>query len=104
MGVRPVRRTAASAALALGALALVPIQPADAAERCVTKDEFHQVRRDMRIAKVHRIFDSDGRQVYDIGHFEKRSYTPCTDRRLGWVSVSFKDGHVSSKDAYWGSR
>ena len=67
-----------------------------------TKTEFRAVKRDMRQARVHRIFDSDGKQLYDIGHYEKRSYTPCTDRRFGWLYVSYKDGRVASKDVSWG--
>lgn len=96
-----MKKIAAAAALSLGVWLLVPIQHADAAERCVTRVEFRKVKVGMKKARVHSIFDSSGRKSYSVGRFESRNYTPCTDRQFGWVVVSYKDGRVYAKDASW---
>ena len=106
-----MRRLAATAALAVGAVLLVPVQPADAgakagaggkAERCVTRAEYRKVHDGLRKARVHRIFDSAGTRSWLEGRYEIRNYTPCTDRQFGYVTVNYKDGRVDAKRAYWG--
>src|SRR4051812_23134443 len=101
-----MRRVAATAALALGAWLLVPVQHADASpkagERCVTHEEYRKVHDGMRKARVRRIFDSAGHRSWLAGRYEIRVYTPCTDRRFGWINVSYKDGRVEAMRAFWG--
>jgi hypothetical protein len=72
------------------------------AERCVTRTEYRKVHDGFTKARVHRIFDSAGTQTLLEGRYEIRNYTPCSDRRFGWVNVSYKEGRVTAKQAYWG--
>jgi hypothetical protein len=97
-----MRRLAAIAALSLGAWLLTPVQHADASERCVTHAEYKKVHKSMTKARVHRIFDSAGKQYWAEGRYEIRVYTPCTDRRFGWVHVNYKEGRVVAKSVNWG--
>jgi hypothetical protein len=101
-----MRRVAAAAVLALGAWLLVPVQHADAGskggERCVTHEEYRKVHEGMRKTRVERIFDAAGHQSWRTGRYEIRVFTPCTDRRFGWINVNYKDAHVDAKRAFWG--
>jgi hypothetical protein len=101
-----MKRVAAAAALVLGAWLLIPIQHADAgskaSERCVTRDEYRKVHNGLKKARVIRIFDSPGRQMWLEGRYEIRSFVPCSSRQFGYVNVNFKDGRVVAKRAFWG--
>jgi hypothetical protein len=101
-----MKRVAAAATLILGAWLLVPVQHADASskggERCVTHDEYRKVHDGLTKTRVQGIFDSAGQRNWREGRYEIRSYTPCTDRRFGWVTVNYKDGRVVAKRVYWG--
>ena len=66
---------------------------------CVTKDEFHKVKRHMSKHRVKRIFDTGGRQEFRSGRYSSREYNAC--RRFGSVWVDYKSGDVSGKMAIW---
>jgi hypothetical protein len=91
-------------ALALAAASVGIIAPdAHAARPCVTKAEYRAVHDGMTKHRVHRIFDTRGRQeaFARSGRFtsEVRSYRTC--RRGSAVSVSFGNRRVTAKSAVW---
>ena len=49
-------------AVALVTLAFAPIAAADT-PGCVTRSEYRAINKDDSIARVHRIFDTDGRKI-----------------------------------------
>jgi hypothetical protein len=76
---------------------------------CVTRTEFRNVEKGMRIGRVHDRFDTNGRQDY---YWSATSYSPaaqgrhynaCT--RYGTVYVDYERRNgvwkVTSKSAYW---
>src|SRR5262245_44236631 len=67
-------------ALALVARALVSMSSADT-HGCVPRSEFRAVHKEYSIARVHRIFDTDGRKIGGAtgGGFtsQVRSYRTC---------------------------
>jgi hypothetical protein len=70
---------------------------------CVTRAEYRHVHKGMAKARVHRIFDVDGKRQA-IAHSggstsEIRSYRTCI--RFSSVAVSYGNGHVNGKSAVW---
>lgn len=103
---RSVALAGAAAALALGTTVVVSSPASADTGGCVTKAEFHKIRRDMQRDRVHRIFDTRGRQVstFWIGgdHYSTRDYRACRHPRWSSVSVDYVNGEVDGKFAYWG--
>lgn len=104
--IRAAAATGAGAALALGTV-VVTTAPASAdTSGCVTKREFRKVHMGMKRERVHRIFDTRGRQTYTfwIGgdHYSSREYRACRHPRWSIVSVDYVNGRVDGKFAYWG--
>jgi hypothetical protein len=103
---RAVAIAGVAAGFALGTT-VVASSPASAdTGGCVTKSEFHKIRKNMQRDRVHRIFDTRGRQVstYWIGgdHYSTRDYRACQHPRYSIVSIDYVNGHVDGKFAYWG--
>ena len=104
---KATRLTIAAATLALVGVPLVGVGPASAdTPGCVSKAEYKKATHGMQKAKVHRIFDTSGRQssTYNISgtHYETRDYKPCTNPKYGFVGIDYKNGKVDGKYAYWG--
>ena len=109
---------ASVASLAIAGLGVAPAMADDAAtttknassaergSRCVTKSEFRKVKRGMKMKRVHRIFDTRGKQsyFYTIGgdRYTGREYKACHHPKWSLVSVDFKNGRETGKFAYWG--
>ncbi|MGH3358934.1 MAG: hypothetical protein ACRDO7_09020 [Nocardioidaceae bacterium] len=76
------------------------------ASSCVSKKEYRKVQRGTRIRRVHRIFDTRGKQTstFTIGgvRYQSREYKPCSSQRWGFVSIDYKNGRSTDKYAYWG--
>lgn len=104
--VRGVAAVGAGAALALGSTVVVSSPAAADTPGCVTKSEFRKVRKDMKRERVHRIFDTNGRQTYTywIGgdHYSGREYRACRHPRWSIVQVDYVNARVDGKFAYWG--
>ncbi len=96
------RTIAAGTMLALS-LSIGPslASPAEASAGCVTKKEFRNVTKGMGIERVHRIFDTKGRQLFVMSGYQSREYKVCGSQ-YGFVMVEFKNRKLSSKSAYWG--
>lgn len=108
----------AVAGLALSGLAIAPAtadhaagtssktSTAERGSHCVTKKEFRRVKRHLKMKRVHRVFDTRGKQsyFYTIGgtRYTGRDYKACHHPRYSLVSVDFKNGRVTGKFAYWG--
>ena len=94
-------------ALATSIALLAPVAvaaPASASEAYVTKAEFKQVKKGMPLAKVHRIFDTKGKQSF-IGYgYQSREYKTASE--YGFVMIDFKKRNgvwrLQSKSAFWG--
>lgn len=73
---------------------------------CVSRAEFRRVEKTMQIARVHRIFDTSGKQTSVGFGYQSREYKACSDPKYGFVYVDYqrRDGtwRVTSKYAYWG--
>ncbi|QBR91400.1 hypothetical protein [Nocardioides euryhalodurans] len=106
-----MKRRLVTVLIALTGFAVVaPMAPATAdTPSCVSRSEFRKVRQNMSKAKVHRIFDVDGRReaISHSGayHAQVRSYKGCGQG--SYVSVAFdKAGanpwKLSAKSASWG--
>lgn len=100
-GGNTMKKFAAAVAMGIGALVLAPVQPADAATNCVSKAEFRKVTHGMTKTRVHRIFDTAGKQSFVMGGYESREYKTCTSR-YGFVYVDYDHKKVDSKSAFWG--
>jgi hypothetical protein len=94
-------------ALSLVALALAPLAAADT-PGCVTRSEYRAVHKDHSIARVHRIFDTDGRKIGGAkgGGFasQVRSYRTC--RPLSSVVIQYDRSRgtiwrITAKSAIW---
>jgi hypothetical protein len=89
---------------------IAPMAPANAdTPSCVSRSEYRKVRNNMAMAKVHRIFDVNGRResIAHAGRFhaQVRSYNGCG--QWSFVSIAFdKTGSnpwkLSAKSAVWG--
>jgi hypothetical protein len=98
--------TVAGSALALGSIVATPnVASADTAG-CVTKTEFRKIHKGMKRERVHRIFDTNGRQSYTfwIGgdHYSGRTYRACRHPQWSIVTVDYVNARVEGKFAYWG--
>jgi hypothetical protein len=108
---RAIAAILTATAVALPTVALTA-SPASASEPYVTKAEFRQVTRGMKITRVHRIFDVKGRQtIYSpaypsIGIAAEQTREYRTKSSWGFVDIDYKrkDGTwvVVRKSAYWG--
>src|SRR5262245_53834430 len=94
-------------ALALVALAFAPISSADT-HGCVTRSEFRAIHKDSSIARVHRIFDTDGRKIGGAkgGGFvsQVRSYRTCRPRSSVVIQYDRSRGTIlklTAKSAVW---
>jgi hypothetical protein len=90
---------------ATGVVAIGAAYPAAAdTPGCVSRAEFDQVTHGMSRARVHEIFDIDGKQISSVesnGHLMTiRKYLPCTHN--SYVAVIYSDAHEIDKDAHWG--
>ena len=98
-----MRRVACAVVLLLAALTGAA-QPAQAeAGACVNPGEFGQVHKGMTKHRVHRIFDTRGRQIAFSRHgrftSEIRRYRGCPNHST--VSIGYGNGRVRSKSASW---
>ncbi|MGH3484796.1 MAG: hypothetical protein ACRDPQ_16375 [Nocardioidaceae bacterium] len=104
--VRGVAAVGAGAALALGSTVALSSPAAADTPGCVTKTEFRKIHKGMKRERVHRIFDTNGRQTYTfwIGgdHYSSREYRACRHPRWSLVSIDYKNARVDGKFAYWG--
>ena len=94
-------------ALAFAPLAFAPLAAADT-PGCVTRSEYRAVYEDDSIARVHRIFDTDGRKIGGAkgGGFvsQVRSYRTC--RPLSSVVIQYDRSRgtiwkLTAKSADW---
>lgn len=99
---RSIRDTARMRSLActtfvllLGLVAPVAAQ----ADDCVSEQEFKKVKRGISERRVTAIFDTNGHVIFRGGGFVVREYLACV--QYAQVKVSFKDGRVNRKDAYF---
>lgn len=105
--LKPLKTVGVAMALALPLVGFGLVESAQAdTAGCVTKSEFRNVSRGMSKTRVHNIFDTSGRQTYfSSGYgtrYESREYKACVHPRWSFIDVSFKNGKVDSKSAYWG--
>jgi CRISPR/Cas system CMR-associated protein Cmr3 (group 5 of RAMP superfamily) len=95
---------AAAAVMASGVVASAPAASADTAG-CVSKTEYKKVSKGTNMQRVHRIFDTAGRQSYVGYGSQLREYKPCGSR-YGFVHITYdkRNGawYLDSKSAYWG--
>jgi hypothetical protein len=98
----------AALAVVIAGLALVPTASADT-PGCVTKAEFRKVSKGDGIRRVHRIFDTKGKQTaYMSGSayypaWQSRQYRGCPSYSIVSVDYERKAGvwRVVSKFAVW---
>ncbi|MDP9444756.1 MAG: hypothetical protein M3P83_10610 [Actinomycetota bacterium] len=99
-----MKKVAAALALSIGLLSAAAM-PAHATHDCVSKAEFKKANEGMGKKRVHRLFDTAGKQVsiYKGGGetYESREYKPCTGK-YSYVMVDYHNGKVEAKYAYWG--
>ena len=103
-----MRKTLAGALTAVALVAgpvAIAAAPAEAAgSAVVTKSEYRKIRKGMSITRVHRIFDTRGKQSFHMSGYQSREYR--TTKRYGFVMVDFErrggEWKVSSKAAFWG--
>ena len=97
----------AFAPLASAPLAFAPLAAADT-PGCVTRSEYRAVQKDDSIARVHRIFNTDGRRIGGAkgGGFasQVRSYRTCSP--LASVVIQFDRSRgtiwkLTAKSAVW---
>ncbi len=108
------RKFIAAAAVAIamlaGSVTFAPTASADT-EGCVTRAEFRSVRNGWSADRVHRVFDTNGRQTYFYGGgpysnpSQGRDYRACVQPRYSLVSVDYEKRRgvwrVTGKFAYW---
>ncbi len=94
-------------ALALVALAFAPLAAADT-PGCITRSEYRAVHKDASIARVHRIFDTDGRKIGGAkgGGFasQVRSYRTCRPHSSVVIQYDRSRGTIwklTAKSAAW---
>ena len=96
------------AVLATAALAVAPIMasaaPASAdTEGCVTKTEFRKVSKGWALKRVHRVFDTAGKQSFFYSGYQTRDYRPCRNPDFSFVMVDYEKRNgvwrVTSKSA-----
>jgi hypothetical protein len=89
--------------LAVGSVFAAPTAAQADTPGCVTRAEFRQVHDGMPMARVHRIFDTDGHQssVIVVGGqvHVARNYVACHRPRQSFVQVHYADGLVVAKFA-----
>lgn len=96
--------TLALATLALAGLAATVTPAVDVAQ---AKREFKKVKRDFTKKRVHRIFDTKGKQFswFNVGGdtYESREYRACTVSFgiHGTVYMDYTNNRVDSKMAIW---
>jgi hypothetical protein len=101
-----VKLLAALAVVTVASLALVPTASADT-PGCVTKTEFRKVHQGDSIRRVHRIFDTKGKQsAYSSGGgyaFQIRDHKGCPTYSFVSISYERKGGiwRLDSKSAVW---
>lgn len=84
----------------------VEVAQADTAA-CVSKREFKKVKRDFTKKRVHRIFDTKGKQSswFNVGgdSYESREYRACTVSFgiHGTVYMDYTNNRLDSKMAIW---
>jgi|SRR5262245_31121647 hypothetical protein len=104
--IRPVAAAGTGLALAVGGVVAATSPAAADTSGCVAKTEFRKVHKGMKRERVHRIFDTNGRQSYTywIGgdHYSGRDYRACKHPSWSLVSIDYENGRVDSKFAYWG--
>ena len=104
--IRPLAATGTGLVLAAGSVMVAGSPAAADTPGCVSKAEFHKIRKNMQRERVHRIFDTNGRQTstFWIGgdHYSTRDYRACQHPRYSIVSIDYANGHVDGKFAYWG--
>lgn len=103
--------TLALATLALAGLAATVTPAVDVAQAdtagCVSKREFKNVKRGFTKKRVHRIFDTKGKQFswFNVGGdtYESREYRACTVSFgiHGTVYMDYTNNRVDSKMAIW---
>lgn len=98
---------AAGVVASFGVVATAPAASADTGT-CVTRTEYRQVSRGMTKAKVHRIFDIDGKRqaIARSGGYvsEIRNYKTCSQYSAVSIAWDKKPGGVfrlSAKSAVW---
>jgi hypothetical protein len=69
---------------------------------CVTHAEYRRVHKGYTVARVKRIFDARGKIISQGYGYQEREFKPCTDRRYGFVDITFYHKRLDSKSAYWG--
>ena len=97
-------------AVVIGALILSPLAVAAPASAdtpgCVSKAEFRKVKKHWAIGRVHRVFDTKGKQTFYTTGYQSREYKTCKNPKYSFVSVTYEkdDGvwRVTSKTALWG--
>jgi len=104
--MKKLTRLAIAGVVAFGLTGMtVPAAHADT-PGCVSKQEFRKVKDGFKKRRVHRIFDTRGRQtsIFRVGGetYESREYKPCSDRKYGFVWVDYVNGRLDAKYAYWG--
>ena len=94
-------------ALALVALVFAPLAAADT-PGCVTRSEYRAVHKDDSIARVHRIFNTDGRRIGGAkgGGFasQVRSYRTCSPLSSVVIQYDRSRGTIwklTAKSAVW---
>ena len=107
-----IRSTAVAAALAVGSLMLTAAPAQADTDGCVTKAEFKKVRKGWKMTRVHRVFDTNGKQSWFTDAYpslgipaeQGREYRHCASK-YSIVTVDFarKGGvwKVTRKSAYW---
>ena len=97
----------AFAPLASAPLAFAPLAAADT-PGCVTRSEYRAVHKDDSIARVHRIFDTDGRMIGGAkgGGFtsQVRSYRTCRPHSSVVIQYDRTRGTIwklTAKSADW---
>jgi hypothetical protein len=94
-------------ALALGSLAFAPLAAADT-PGCVTRSEYRAVHKDDSFARVHRIFDTDGRKIGGAkgggSASQVRSYRTCRPHSSVVIQYDRSRGTIwklTAKSAVW---
>lgn len=98
----------AGMALATSGAVVVPAQ-ADT-RGCVTKAEFRRVKLTHKMAFIHNVFDTRGRQTYiyssDGYSFQSRDYRACRHPKYSYLNVGYEYTNgawrLTSKTSYWG--
>ena len=90
-------------ALAAGSVLTVAAPASADTPGCVSKSEYRTVKKGWTKTRVHRLFDTRGKQSISYPPYEDREYKACTVTygTHGTVSVEYKNGRVDSKYAIW---